>query len=261
MVLLMPEFLPPELSLTILLAACAITLFAGVVKGALGFAMPMVMISGLSGLMPVELALAGLMLPTLITNLSQALRQGWPEAWASTQQYWRMLVAMVVFLLISAQALVFLSGPVLLMILGVPIIAFAVVQLAGVPLRIAVARRRRAEWTSGIIAGLYGGISGVWGPPVMVYLISVDTGKRDMVRVLGIVFLIGAAALIAGHLVSGIAHAQSLSFSALLVVPGMLGLWLGYRVQDRLEADRFRRWTLIMMVILGLNLVRQAVWG
>lgn len=255
----MPELLHPALSLSILLAACGITFVAGVIKGALGFAMPMVMISGLSSLMPVELALAGLMLPTLVTNLSQALRQGWPAAWASSKQYWRMLLALVVFLLLSAQALTFLPSAVLLMILGVPIILFALVQLAGMPLRIQVARRRRAEWTSGIIAGLYGGISGVWGPPVMVYLISVDTGKRDMVRVLGIVFLIGAVALVAGHLVSGIANGKSMTFSALLIVPGMLGLWLGYKVQDKLDAARFRRWTLIMMVILGLNLVRQAL--
>ena len=261
MVLLMLEFLPPELSLSILLAAFGITMCAGAVKGALGFAMPLIMISALSGLMPVELALAGMMLPTLITNLSQTLRQGWPAAWGSIRQYWRMLVAIVLFMLLSAQALSFLSGPVLLAILGVPIIAFAVVQLAGIPLRIAVARRRRAEWTSGIIAGLYGGITGVWGPPVMVYLISVDTNKRDTVRVLGIVFLIGAVALIAGHLVSGVANAQSLTFSAMLVVPGMLGMWLGYLVQDMLDAERFRRWTLIMMVVLGLNLLRQALAG
>ena len=257
----MSELLHPDLSLPILLASCGITVFAGLVKGILGFAMPLVMISALSGLMPVELALAGMMLPTLITNLSQTMRQGWPAAWGSIRQYWRMLLAIVLFMLLSAQGLTFLSGPVLLAILGVPIIGFALLQLRGNLMHITVARRRSAEWISGIVGGLYGGITGVWGPPVMMYLISVDTGKRDMVRVLGIVFMIGAVALIAGHLVSGVANVQSLTFSALLVVPGMLGMWLGYLVQDRLDAERFRRWTLIMMVILGLNLLRQAVSG
>lgn len=254
----MIEYLPTELSAPVLLAAFAITFFAGLVKGALGFAMPMIMISGLSSFMSVELALAGLILPTLTTNLSQSLRQGWPAAWHSVRYYWRMLFALVVFLMLSAQALGFLSGPVLLAILGGPIVLFALVQLAGVPLRLSVARKRRAEWTSGAIAGLYGGVSGVWGPPVMVYLISVDTGKHDMVRVLGVVFLIGAIALLGGHLISGVANAASLSFSALMIIPGMLGLWLGYRVQDHLDAARFRRWTLWVMVVMGLNLLRQA---
>jgi len=86
----------------------------------------------------------------------------------------------------------------------------------------------------------------------------VDTGKRDMVRILGVVFLIGAVAMVGGHAASGILTVPSLSFSALLVVPAVLGLSLGYRVQDRLDAARFRRWTLVMMVGLGLNLLRRA---
>lgn len=253
------EFLHPALSLPILAAAFAITFAAGLVKGALGFAMPMIMISGLSGFMPVELALAGLILPTLVTNLSQSLRQGLGAALASVRLYWRMLAALVVFLIIGAQGLGFLSGPSLLALLGGPIVAFALLQLSGIPLRLPVARRRRAEWISGVLGGLYGGMTGVWGPPVMVYLISVDTEKRDTVRILGVVFLIGAVALLAGHLISGVANAESLTFSALLVIPGMLGLWLGYAVQDRLDAARFRRWTLIIMVAMGLNLLRQAL--
>ncbi len=254
----MLEYLLVELTLPVLLAAGAVTFVAGLVKGALGFAMPIVMISGLSSFLPVELALAGLMLPTLLTNLSQSLRQGWPAARSSLLRYWRMLVAIVICMILSAQVLGFLSGPVMLALLGAPITAFALIQLWGVPLRIQVARRRRAEWMSGIVGGLYGGVTGVWGPPVMVYLLSVDTEKRDMVRVLGVVFLIGGVALIIGHLISGVANANTMSFSAVLILPGMLGLWLGYKVQDRLNAALFRRLTLIGMVVIGLNLLRQA---
>lgn len=79
-----------------------------------------------------------------------------------------------------------------------------------------------------------------------------------MVRVLGVVFLVGAIALIAGHSASGVLNAQSVWFSAAMVAPGMIGLWVGYFIQDRLNADRFRRWTLIMLVVTGLNLLRQA---
>ena len=119
--------LPDVLTVAMLAGAVAITLFAGVVKGALGFAMPMIMISGLGSLMPVELALAGLILPTLITNLSQALRQGWRAALGSVQVFWRMLLVMVLLLLVSAQLVPFVSEPILLAILGVPISLFCAV--------------------------------------------------------------------------------------------------------------------------------------
>jgi len=254
----MSAFLPDALTPALLLGAMLIAFAAGLVKGALGFALPMIMISGLGSLMPVDLALAGLILPTLVTNLSQALRQGWPAAWGSVLDHWRMLAALVLCLLASAQLVPFVSEPLLLALLGGPICAFALSQLAGKTWVVPVARRRRGQWLSGAIGGLYGGLSGVWGPPVIAYLIAVDTVKRDMVRVLGVVFLVGAVAMVAGHAASGILTARSVTFSALLVVPAVVGLVLGYRVQDRLDAARFRRWTLVMMVFLGLNLLRRA---
>ncbi|WP_296641719.1 sulfite exporter TauE/SafE family protein [Roseinatronobacter sp.] len=254
----MSAFLPEALTPALLLGAMLIAFAAGLVKGALGFALPMIMISGLGSLMPVDLALAGLILPTLVTNLSQALRQGWPAAWGSVLAHWRMLAALVLCLLASAQLVPFVSEPLLLALLGGPICAFALSQLAGKTWVVPVARRRRGQWLSGAIGGLYGGVSGVWGPPVIAYLIAVDTVKRDMVRILGVVFLVGAVAMVAGHAASGILTARSVTFSALLVAPAVLGLALGYRVQDRLDAARFRRWTLVMMVFLGLNLLRRA---
>lgn len=238
--------------------ALAVTFFAGLVKGALGFAMPMIMISGLSSFIPVELALAGLVLPTLVTNFSQAFRQGADAAWQTILRYRQMLGVMVICMLISAQAFLFLPSEWLLIILGGPITLFALLQLVNVPLRIDVSKRARAEWISGAVGGFYGGVSGVWGIPIMVYLISVDTQKMDMVRILGVVFLIGGIAMVVGHSVSGVLAGPSLRFSAVLVVPGMIGLWLGYWVQDRLNAERFRRWTLVMLAGTGLNLLRQA---
>ena len=255
MLTVLPDILTPAL----ILGALAVALCAGLVKGALGFALPMILISGLGSLMPVDLALAGLILPTLVTNLSQALRQGWWSAWQAIIAHWRMLAALVLCLLASAQAVPFVSQSVLLALLGGPICAFALSQLAGKTLTLPVARRRRAQWLSGAVGGLYGGLSGVWGPPVMAYLIAVDTGKRDMVRILGVVFLVGAVALTGGHLASGILTGPNLVFSVLLVAPAVLGQIVGFRIQERLDAVRFRRWTLAMMVLLGLNLLRRAV--
>jgi hypothetical protein len=39
----------------------------------------------------------------------------------------------------------------------------------------------------------------------------------------------------------------------------MLAMWLGFRVQDRLDQRKFRFWTLVVLVVAGLNLVRRGV--
>ncbi|MDZ4311042.1 MAG: sulfite exporter TauE/SafE family protein [Cypionkella sp.] len=253
------EYLMAGLTPLAFVAALLITFFAGFVKGAIGFAMPMIMISAFSSFLPPETALAGLILPTLISNLTQAFRHGPGPVWATTITYRRMLISMVIFIVISAQFVRIIPQDLFLLLLGLPITIFAALQLAGVGLALRLEHRSRAEWMLGIISGLYGGLSGVWGPPVLVYLLSIKADKLETVRVQGVVFLIGAVVLLVAHLHSGVLTASTTAFSAVLVLPAMLGQSLGVAVQDRLDQSKFRRWTQILLVLTGLNLMRRAV--
>ncbi|MCV2872265.1 sulfite exporter TauE/SafE family protein [Defluviimonas sp. WL0050] len=247
------------LDLTILLMALAVTVFASIVKGAVGFAMPMIMISGLASFLPAEQALAALILPTLGTNLAQALRQGWRAALATTLEYRRLLITLCITIAIAAQLVPVMPQAVMLMTLGLPIVVFALTQLAGWQMRFEARNRGRAEVTTGLVGGFFGGISGVWGPPTIALLISLDVEKRENVRVQGVVYMIGSAMLLAAHLGSGVVNGQTLPLSAALTLPAMAGLYAGFAIQDRLDQRRFRRWTLIVLAITGLNLVRRAL--
>ncbi len=240
-------------------AALAVTLFAGFVKGAVGFAMPLIMISAFSAFLPPDVALAGLILPTLVTNIAQAFRQGWAPAVRTAVTYRRFLAGTVVFIAVSAQLFALIPPTAYLLLLGVPVTAFAAVQLLGVPLALPLRHRARAEWGLGVVGGLYGGVSGIWGPPLLVFLLSTGVGKAEMVRAQGVVFLIGAVVLLMAHLGTGLASGDRLAFSAVLVGPAILGMAIGFRVQDRLEQAVFRRWTQGLLVLTGLNLIRQAL--
>lgn len=239
-------------------AVLAITLFAGFVKGAIGFAMPLIMVSAFSSILPPELALAGLILPTLITNISQAFRKGWRVAWQAVKDYHRYVIGTVVFIIISAQFVHLIPQSVLRGALGVLITGYALLQLSGVRLSLPLAYRAPAEWIGGVIGGLYGGVSGIWGPPLIVYLLAIDAPKKETVQVQGVVFLIGAVVLTSAHLHTGLLNSVTLPFSVALVVPAMIGLAVGYWVQDRLDQKRFRRWTQVLLLLTGLNLSRLA---
>lgn len=241
-------------------AVAAVTLASGFVKGAIGFAMPLIMASVFpSFLSPVE-ALAATILPVLVTNISQALRQGWGPALQTVVDYRRFLIGTVIFIPVSAMIADQIPRSVYLLLLGLPITAFALVQLAGVPLALPLRHRAGAEWVLGVVGGLYGGISGIWGPPLLVFLLSVGTDKVTTIRVQGVVFLMGATVLALSHLGTGVLNAATLPLSAMLVVPAMLGMIAGYAVQDSLDAAVFRRWTQGLLVVTGLNLVRLALF-
>ena len=241
--------------------ACAVTFFSGFVKGAVGFAMPLIMISAFSSFMPPDLALAALILSVLSTNLHQSLRFGARPALVAAVKYRRLIAMTCLGIVISAPFMVVLPERLLFALLGVPVMGFAVMQLRGWKPEIAPRHRNRAEYGLGIIGGLYGGISGIWGPPVIVYLLALRTEKTEMVRVMGVVFLIGAVVLTLAHLGSGVLNATTLPFSAVLVIPAALGMWLGFRQQDKLDAERFRWWTLVVLMVIALNLIRRAIFG
>ena len=75
------------LSLGLLVFGCAVAVLAGLIKGMVGFGMPMILISGLSSVLPPDVALGWLILPTLVTNGWQALRQGVRAAWESIRRF------------------------------------------------------------------------------------------------------------------------------------------------------------------------------
>lgn len=239
-------------------AAVAVTLFAGFVKGVAGFAMPLIMISSFSAFLPPDQALAGLILPTLVTNVSQAMRQGMTAAWGSAVTYRRFLIATLVMIVVSAQFVQVIPQGVFLMLLGLPITAFALAQLTGRKLALRLEHRARAEWIMGAVGGLYGGVSGVWGPPLIVYLLSIGAEKVETVRVQGVVFFLGAVVLLGAHLQTGLMTGPNLWFSAALVVPAMLGQVFGQRMQDQMDQARFRRWAQALLVLTGVNLVWRA---
>ncbi|WBU64367.1 sulfite exporter TauE/SafE family protein [Paracoccus aerodenitrificans] len=237
----------------------SVTAFAGFVKGAVGFAMPMIMMSAFGSVLSPQLALAALILPTLATNILQAGRGGIGAAWDTVGRFRWHIGAVIIFIVVSAAFVRSVPQSLMYLLLGIPIVAFAIWQLSGRPLTLPIHHARRAEIISGMIGGLYGGISGIWGPPLIVYLLSINVSKSEQMRVQGVVFLMGAVVLTLAHLASGVLNAQTLPLSAVLVVPGVAGMFLGLWVHDRLNVDQFRRWTLVLLVLSGLNLVRRGV--
>jgi len=243
---------PQALALAVL-----VTLVASFVKGAIGFAMPTIMVSGMASFLPAEIALAALILPTLVANLQQTLREGPREALRSMKGYWRYALVVLVAIAFSAQLVTVLPRWVFYLCLGVPVTVLALLQLIGWRPRIVPQMRGRADWAVGLASGLMGGLSGAWGPTTVLYLTALEVPKALSVKIQGIIYGSGAVVLTLAHLRSGVLNSATIPFSAALILPTMLAMWAGFKVQDRLDQARFRRWTLVVLVIAGLNLIRR----
>lgn len=240
--------------------ALGVAVLAGIVKGTVGFGMPMILIAGLTAFLSPELALAGLIVPTVVTNGMQALRQGVSAAWESVKRFRVFLIVGFFTMVASAQLVRVMPPDVFLLVIGVPVSTFALIQLFGVEIHLPKPSVR-LEAAIGGFAGAIGGISGMWGPPTVMYLTALGTEKTEQMRVQGVIYGLGASALVGAHITSGILNTQTAPFSALLVVPAMVGMWIGGRIQDRIDQKTFKRFTLIVLTIAALNIVRKGLMG
>lgn len=245
----------------VLAFAVAVTFFGGFVKGVVGFAMPLVMISGMGILIEPELVVAGIIIPILITNGVQVMRAGLGKAREAAAEHWRYIVLVCVMILISAQFLKRIPVDAMFVVLGAPVVVLCLVQLAGWRPRIAPRWRHWFEWTAGFLAGAMGGLAGTWGPPTVLYLLALDTPRDRQMAVQGVIYGLGSVMLLLGHLQSGVLNATTWKFSAMLVVPALVGMWLGFKFGDRFDQERFRRVTLFILIVAGLNLIRRGVMG
>lgn len=240
--------------------AIGIGLFAGLIKGTVGFAMPTILISGLSTFLSPELALAGLILPTLVTNGMQAFRQGYAQAWTSLVRYRVFLGVGAVVLIGSAQLVRILPSEIMFLIIGSSVSGFALMQLVGWQPNLPQ-KSHKLEAGIGAFAGFIGGLSGIWGPPTVAYLTAMNTPKAEQMRVQGVIFGLGALVLFFAHIQSGVVTWQTVPFSAILVVPAVAGVLGGFQLQDRIDQKQFKHLTLIILFIGGLNLIRRGVMG
>lgn len=242
-------------------AACGVTMMAGFVKGAVGFAMPLVMISGLSLFLDPLVAVAGIVLPIVMSNLLQVLRFPLAEARAVLREFWRYILIVCLMIVVVAQFVTAIPTQTFYLVLGVPVVILSLIQLSGLRFHIAPRWRYPSEWGVGFLSGAIGGLTGTWGPPTVLYLIALNMPKAKQMLVQGVVYGLGSVSLLVGHLQSGVLNAVTIPWSAALLIPAFLGMQVGFWMSDRLHPEMFRRVTLIVLIVAGANLLRRGLLG
>ncbi|MEL6683241.1 MAG: sulfite exporter TauE/SafE family protein [Pseudomonadota bacterium] len=241
--------------------ACAVTLLGGFVKGAVGFALPLVMISGMGILIDPQIVVACIVIPILVANGMQVARAGLGPAKDAVIEHWRYIALVCLMILISAQFLTSIPKDAMFIVLGVPVVVLCAIQIAGWRPVIPQTWRTPFEWTAGTISGVLGGLAGTWGPPTVLYLLALNTPRAKQMAVQGVIYGLGSVMLFLGHLQSGILNARTWPISASLVIPAMLGMWFGFKLGDRFDQDKFKRATLWVLIIAGVNLIRRGIMG
>ena len=232
----------------------AVFVLAGFVKGVIGMGLPTVAMGLLSVVMPPAQAAALLVLPSLVTNLWQIFGPGW---WALVRRMATMLAGVCLGIAAGAGWLTGQGGGSVRVTaaLGVALIAYALLGLLKVRLRVPAQHERWLSPVVGLTTGLVTAASGVFVIPAVPYLNALGLEKEDLVRALGISFLVSTIALAVSLRSGGALEMGNAVGSLLALLPALLGMALGQWVRLRVQPELFKKIFFSGLLALGSYLV------
>ena len=246
-----------ELSSGVLLWCAFALLMAGVVKGMLGIGVPVVSVSLLSLVINVPMAVSLLPVPILLSNLWQSLfsRQG-PSTF---RRFGHLIVALVIGTVAGARLLAGIEQRTLIGIVGTAVLVFAVSAHFPRHLRLG---RRAERWLGvpiGFLAGVLGGMTTFFGPPLIMFLFALNLDKDEFVGTISTVYLCAAVPLAAALGMFGFMGPREYLWSTVAAAPLFLGVLVGRWLRVRISQPAFRRGLLLMLLVAGVRLIYRAV--
>jgi len=228
-------------------------LLAGLVKGVIGMGLPTVAMGLLALALPPAEAAAILVVPSLVTNVWQLLSG--PRFASLARRLWPMMVAVVLGTIAGAGVLAGNVAGLAKIGLGIALIVYAVMGLAGIRLTVAA---RHEPWLGplvGAITGLVTGATGVFVIPAVPYLQAIGLERDELIQALGLSFTVSTVALAIGLLRVDAWQTDAVWISLLALVPALIGMQAGQWLRQRIAAATFRRVFFAGLLLLGATLV------
>lgn len=224
-------------------------LLAGTVKGIIGLGLPTVSLGLLTAAFDLTTAMALLIVPSLLTNVWQAVAGG--NGRTLLLRIWPFLLTASVSVWIGAMALTRFDMSLLSGLLGVLLITYATLGLAGIRLRISSRRETWAGPVLGAVNGILTGMTGSFVVPGVMFLHGIGLTRDEFVQAMGMLFTVSTIALAAALQGNGLLTGHLGLVSATAVIPAVTGMIIGQRVRHTLSESIFRRVFFIAILMLG----------
>jgi uncharacterized protein len=240
-----------------LVGLVGVLVLAGVVKGATGVGLPLVLVPLATQFLPVPVAVAMLTVPQTASNIGQALEGG--NTLVTIRRLAPILAMLVLGTLIGVHLLVSIDRRRLSLILGITFLGLAVLLACLRRLHIGT---RTARWMGpvvGFCAGIIGGLSAMFGPPLIAFLLGTGAPPNLFVKSMAIIAFTASLTLALALGGNGTMTPIDYLVSAAGLIPIQCGMPLGRWLRRRIKPEVFRILVLGVLAASGLDMLRRAL--
>lgn len=233
-----------------LFTAILVTFFlAGTVKGVIGLGLPAVGVGILTALLDLTTAMTLILIPAFVTNVWQAIAGGGISA--ILRRTWPFLLMATVTVWIGALALTRINLSLLSALLGVLLVFYALLNMAGVRFSL---NPRQAVWAGpllGAVNGILTGMTGNFAVPGVLFLQAIGLSRDQLIQAMGMLFSVSTMALALALKRNEFLTLPLATLSAIAVLPAIGGMLFGQSIRKRLSEQLFRRAFFLGLLALG----------
>ena len=229
----------------------------GIAKGFSGSGLPTISVASMALVIDVPTAVALMPIPLLVANARQAFRGGFMRK--SLDHFWPMLVCLPFGTVVGVKVLTGVDPLVVTGLVGAIVVAFAILGQVRFGWRMTASRDRQLQPLVGLSAGLIGGVSSIFAPPIIMHLISLRLPKDEFVGAVGLAYFVGIVPMILALAAFGRFGGTEAMWGAAALLPVLAGMVLGERLRGRVSETIFRRFIFVLLLLSGLNLIRQSL--
>lgn len=235
----------PGLMIMVAVAFC----IAGFVKGVVGLGLPTVSLGLLSLFVDLPIAMALLVIPSLVTNIWQAIVGG--QFTPLLRRLWPFLLMAVAMVHVGAELSTMIETALLLRGLGALLLVYALFALIGKTPQLLSRQERVFSPICGAINGLLTGLTGTLFLPGVMFLQAIGLSRDVLVQAMGMLFAASTASLGLALYWNGLMPVDVSILSSAALLPTLFGMGVGQALRSRLSQDFFRRLFLIAIGGLG----------
>ena len=240
-----------------ILVIALVFLMAGTVKGISGMGLPTISMAILSLLMLPAKAAMLMVIPSLLTNLTQCVGKHWRSL---IKNHWAMWAALVLTTIFSPYSGLDVAGGYATLFLGLVLVAYGVWGLFKPTLPSLGNNKLFIGGIVGILSGLVTVATGVFVIPLVPYLQSLKLSKNEFIQALGISFTVATIAL---TIRLGVTNTKDWSANlpeiVMAIIAAFIGMWIGARLRDKINPIQFQRFLYIAFTVLGLLMTYKSI--
>ena len=241
------------------LAWCALAMACGgLIKGTLGVGTPLLTVPMMALVLPAHHAVIIMAVPVVVANLWQVREAG--DVGATARRFWPAFIALLCGTWIGVAILKGIDERMLLAIVGVLVICFTLLQAS--PRKIVIPTRHERLAGLGFCgsSGVIGGLSSMFGPMLILYLVSLgNLNRHQFVATISFLYVAAVVPWTLIMLYVGILTPRLLLMSTLAVAPLVVGLVAGRAIRNRINENLFHRLVIGILLVSGIIMLWRSI--